>query len=76
MLETADIIFMDPPYGKAIEEEVLRVLSGSSILKPDAQIIVEASLNTDLSYLEELGFEIVKCKNYKTNKHIFIRKSR
>ena len=49
-------------------------LSDSDLLSDDALIIVEASLETDFSYVEELGFEIVKEKVYKTNKHIFLEK--
>lgn len=69
---TFDLIFMDPPYQKGLEEEVLRYLSHSSLLKPHTRIIVEASLDTKFGYLDELGFAIAKCKRYKTNQHVFI----
>ena len=36
-------------------------------------IIVEASLDTDFSYASELGYEIIKEKEYKTNKHVFLK---
>lgn len=71
---TFDLIFMDPPYRHGMEEEVLRFLSHSSILKPDSRIVVEASLDINFDYLDELGFEIDKFKKYKTNMHVFIRK--
>ena len=71
---TFDIIFMDPPYRQGLEEDVLRFLSKSDILKPDTKIIVEASLDTDFSYLDELGFDVLKFKKYKTNMHVFIQK--
>lgn len=71
---TFDLIFLDPPYCKGLEEDVLRFLSRSGIMKPDTKIIVEAALDTDFDYLEELGFRIVKEKRYKTNKHVFITK--
>ncbi len=35
-------------------------------------IIVEASKHTDFSYLEDLGFTLIKEKEYKTNKHVFL----
>ncbi|MCM1105779.1 MAG: 16S rRNA (guanine(966)-N(2))-methyltransferase RsmD [Blautia sp.] len=73
---TFDLIFMDPPYGRGLEEEVLRFLSASSVCKPDAQMIVEAALDTDFGYLKELGFSIFKTKKYRTNMHVFIQKSR
>lgn len=69
-----DIIFMDPPYEKLLEKEVLDYLRTSSLLKEDTLIIVEASLQTDFSYVEEAGFTLVKEKRYKTNKHMFIKK--
>ena len=69
-----DIIFMDPPYDKELEQEVLEYLKSSSLLKEDTLMITEASLQTDLSYVNELGFTILKEKCYKTNKHIFIQK--
>ena len=69
-----DIIFMDPPYDKELEREVLEYLKSSSLLKEDTLMITDASLQTDLSYVNELGFTILKEKCYKTNKHIFIQK--
>ena len=51
-----------------------RTINYSDLLSDDALIIVEASLETDFSYVEELGFEMVKEKEYKTNKHIFLEK--
>ena len=72
--DDVDIIFMDPPYNQLLEKKVLEYLSDSNLLSEDALIIVEASLETDFSYVEELGFEIVKEKEYKTNKHIFLEK--
>lgn len=68
------IIFMDPPYDQAWEKRVLEALSDSSIVDEDTLIIVEASLGTDFSYLEELGYEVIKRKEYKTNTHMFLRR--
>ena len=70
-----DCIFMDPPYNKELEKEVLITLSDSNILKDDTLIVVEASNDTDFDYLTELGYEIVKEKIYKTNKHVFIKRA-
>ena len=69
-----DIISMDPPYNKELEKDALTFLSTSSMLKPDTKIIVEASVETNFDYVEELGFEIVKYKKYKTNAHVFLRR--
>ena len=69
-----DIIFMDPPYDKGIEMEVLFALDSYPILKEDGRIIVEASASTNFDQLENTGFKIVREKNYGSNKHIFIAK--
>lgn len=67
-----DIIFMDPPYQQQWERRVLERLKDKPYVTQKTQIIVEASLDTDFSYLEEIGFAILKEKVYKTNKHVFI----
>lgn len=69
-----DVIFMDPPYGQDQERRVLEVLKGMKYVTEETLIIVEASLQTQFSYLPALGFEIAREKKYKTNKHVFIRK--
>ncbi|MCR5415795.1 MAG: 16S rRNA (guanine(966)-N(2))-methyltransferase RsmD [Pseudobutyrivibrio sp.] len=73
--EVFDIIFMDPPYNKDIEKDVLSALSNKSYVGEDTLIIVEASLETNLDYVSDMGYTIIKEKNYKTNKHIFIKKA-
>ena len=69
-----DLIFMDPPYDRQIEKDILEVLSNSSIADSDTLIITEASLDTDFSYLKQMGYELLKEKKYKTNMHIFVKK--
>lgn len=69
-----DIIFMDPPYRRELERDVLTYLSHSSLLKEDTLIIVEAALDTDFDYLDGLGFTLCRLKTYKTNAHAFIKK--
>lgn len=71
--DSYDIIFLDPPYNKDYEREVLEYLSESNILRKDGLIIVEADLKSDFSYVEELPFTIERDKKYKTNRHLFIR---
>lgn len=70
-----DYIFMDPPYRLEWEKRVLEAIAGMDLLSPDGLIIVEAAKETTLDYVEELGFEIVKEKLYKTNKHCFLEKN-
>lgn len=73
--EPFDCIFMDPPYRKSLEEQMLKILSNVSYVDRNTLIIVEASLDTDFSYLEDYGFAIAREKKYKTNMHVFIRKA-
>ena len=70
-----DIVFMDPPYGKGLEKEVLHILSDSNIVKNNGLIIVEADLLTDFNYINDLHFTDVRDKQYKTNRHLILRKS-
>lgn len=70
--EAFDVIFMDPPYRKELEKDVLQYLMQSSLADADTLIIVEASDDTSFDYLDELGFMIQKLKKYKTNVHAFI----
>lgn len=67
-----DIIFMDPPYNKGLEEEVIRTLQNSNIIYLNTMIIVEASIETSFEFLDDTKFCITKEKLYKTNKHVFI----
>ena len=68
-----DIIFMDPPYNMDHEKRVLNRLRGSVLLNDETLIVVEASLETDFSYIKDLKYKIIKEKSYKTNKHIFLK---
>lgn len=69
------IVFMDPPYGKDMERSVLTMLAGSDIIDDDTLIIVEEADDADLSYIEDLGFYMIRVKHYKNSKHVFIRRS-
>ena len=68
------MIFMDPPYRQELEKQALQILKSMKYVTPDTLIIVEASKETDFAYLDEMGYDLVKEKVYKTNKHLFIRK--
>ena len=72
--EAFDCIFMDPPYNHDLERQVLEYLSDSSLADDHTLIITEADLHTDFSYVTDLGYELARSKEYKTNKHIFLHK--
>ena len=67
-------IFMDSSYNKKLELDVLEALIGTTLVDRDTLIVVEASLETTWESVEELGYEIVKEKRYKTNQHLFLKK--
>lgn len=69
-----DYVFMDPPYNQLLEKQVLTHLASGNLLNEGGLIIVEASLDTDFSYVEDLGYVIVKRKEYKTNAHLFLER--
>lgn len=69
-----DLIFMDPPYNQEYEKKVLEYLRDSKILNNNTIIMIESSLETDFSYVEQIEFQILKEKKYKTNKHVFLTK--
>ena len=67
-----DYIFMDPPYDRLLEKGVLGKLRNTGIVDEATVIIAEASLDTDFSYLDGMGYALIKEKKYKTNQHIFV----
>ncbi|MCM1497622.1 MAG: 16S rRNA (guanine(966)-N(2))-methyltransferase RsmD [Clostridium sp.] len=68
------VVFMDPPYGRGMELEILKLPAFYQILEDKALVIVEADLHTSLPENQLEGFRILKEKVYKTNKHIFLEK--
>ena len=69
-----DVIFMDPPYGRELEKNVLSILASKEFCR-DTLIVVEATKDENFDYLDEMGYDLIKEKLYKSNKHVFIRKA-
>lgn len=69
-----DVIFMDPPYRQDYEKQVLALLKDMPYMTDNTLIVIEAALDTDFSYLENMGYALTKEKRYKTNKHVFCRR--
>lgn len=67
-----DVIFADPPYSAGYEPVLLQSIARMDYVKDDTLIIVEALLDTDFSFAEGLGFDIIKEKCYKSNKHVWL----
>ena len=69
-----DIVFMDPPYNKQLEKEMLIQLQHASFINEETMIIIEASLETEFDWLETYGYIATKVKKYKTNQHVFVQR--
>ncbi len=74
--EPFDLIFLDPPYGKGLEEDVLAYLEQSSLADEDTTIVLETDLKGDMRWISDYGFSVRKEKRYKTNRHLFIERTR
>ena len=72
--EVPDIIFIDPPFAKHLENKAIPLLVEKNLIGEDTIIVVECDYEADFSFLDELGLEIFKTKDYKTNRHVFISK--
>lgn len=72
--EKFQVIFMDPPYYLGLEESTLQQIYDCNLLDEDGYIVVEADINTDFSFVEQIGFDIIQEKSYKTNKHVFLER--
>lgn len=73
MGQAFDIIYADPPYKKEFEPKIVDLLAHSGIVKEDTLVIIESALDTEVDYIDESLYELVKIKEYKTNKHVFLR---
>ncbi len=73
--DTADIIFLDPPYGGGqVYQNVLGLLREAPYVNQYTLIIIEASREYSFEFAGELGFVVTREKQYKTNKHVFLQK--
>ncbi|MBR5376949.1 MAG: 16S rRNA (guanine(966)-N(2))-methyltransferase RsmD [Lachnospiraceae bacterium] len=71
-----DVIFMDPPYDLGLDLQVMKYLSGSKLADDETLIVVEASSETDIEELTCGVFEVTRIKEYKTNRHIFMKREK
>lgn len=72
--EKLDYIFMDPPYNSNLNNKVLKTLSDSNIINSSTIIIIESDITKNFDFVNELGYNITRIKEYKTNKHIFLNR--
>lgn len=71
--EPFDVVYLDPPYEGGLEAETLRALSRSGVINEDTMIILEAAKRTGTDFLEGLPYDVTRIKDYKNNRHIFMK---
>ncbi len=69
-----DLVYLDPPYQSDLAKRVLTLLDAQPYITDDTCIVVETSLESDFSFIEETGFEIYREKDYRSQRHLFIRR--
>ena len=72
--EKVDILFVDPPYAKGFDRLVLESGVNVACIDEDTLIVIEELRDHDFSYAYDLGYDIIKEKIYKSNKHVFLRR--
>lgn len=70
-----DIIFLDPPYDQGLEDRVLTQILHTPLVGEETLLIIEMNIQADIAHFEEIGYKIIKSKEYKTNKHVFLGKA-
>ncbi|MCR5674433.1 MAG: 16S rRNA (guanine(966)-N(2))-methyltransferase RsmD [Lachnospiraceae bacterium] len=70
----ADIVYLDPPYEAGQYLRTLSQLAAMSWVTDDTLILVECPIHEELEGIGDLGLRIVREKNYKTNRHLFIKR--
>lgn len=70
-----DYIFLDPPYGKGLEEKAVESIMRYGLLKDDGIIIIETLIGVDAGYVSDYELTVTREKVYGSNKHIFISKT-
>ena len=70
----ADLIYVDPPYESRTVHDIMNALSKEQFVTENTLIIVETSLDSDFSYVPQICLQLVREKDYKANRHLFIRR--
>jgi 16S rRNA (guanine966-N2)-methyltransferase len=70
MNNTADVIFIDPPYESNLYEKALEVIKNNSLLNKDGIIILEHPIE---KIIDLKGFELIKTKTYGDKQVSYLR---
>ena len=74
-LDDITYIFMDPPYKAGLYETTIKEIASLRGFNEDSVLIAESPLNEDFSFVRNFGLFVIKEKNYKTSKHVFIKRT-
>lgn len=66
-----ELIFIDPPYGKANSNEIIKAISDNDLLAKDGVLIYEESIRTEFVYPEDV-FEMDNEKRYGDTKIYYL----
>ncbi len=70
------VVFMDPPYNHGFERKAMQLMHDMDYVDENTIFIVEADINDDLvDEITAFGYDLQREKTYKTNKHVFFKKS-
>ncbi|MBW9211982.1 MULTISPECIES: 16S rRNA (guanine(966)-N(2))-methyltransferase RsmD [Terrabacteria group] len=73
--QSFDLVYMDPPYAKQENEQVIQLLIEKDLLNLDGVIVVEADRND--AYAETIGkMKLWKKKEYGVSQLLFYRKEK
>lgn len=73
--ETFDLVFLDPPYESGLDVESLKQFVCSRAVHDGTLFVVEASIKADVDQYLSLGYDLIRDKRYKTNRHLFLKRS-
>ena len=68
-----DVVFLDPPYGRGMEEKALAAMTRDQLLAEDALVVIETAIDEELPDLSALGYRLSSIKEYKSNRHLFVK---
>lgn len=69
-----DLVYLDPPYKSDLARRVITALDAQPYITENTLIVVETNLESDFSFVDETGFEIYREKDYRGNRHLFLRR--
>ncbi len=70
-----DIVYMDPPYHQDEYLRTLNHLMAMPWVTENTLVLAECSVDEDIAAIEETGFHVIREKNYKSNRHLFLKKT-